>query len=49
MNIRGCNTNLKSDINSFNILNAVSGDIPSLVHKAEDIHNKNNIELCGLW
>jgi hypothetical protein len=51
MDARGCNTNLKSDLSVWRglTINASSDDLLALRSMSDNIDNKNNRELCGIW
>jgi hypothetical protein len=51
MDARGCNTNLKSDLFVWGGLtvNASSNDLLALSSMSDNMDNKNNRELCGIW
>ena len=51
LDARNCNTNMKPDLVAWNSLtiNASSDDLISLRTMANNIEDKNNRELCGVW
>lgn len=51
MDARNCNTNMKPDLVVWNglVINASASNLMSLRTMANNIENKNNRELCGIW
>ena len=51
MDSRGCNTNLKGDLSVWGglTINATSDDLFGLKSMSDNMENKNNRELCGVW